>query len=72
MYLLFSALVAFSSFKSIKDKDASFSYPTKIKARSITFPASTFSPAKAADRFSAVFSASSKSLTWRNICYSNS
>jgi hypothetical protein len=52
-----------SSFNSIRNKDTSSSYPARIEARSITFPALTLNPAKVVDRFSAVFSTSSKSLT---------
>jgi len=54
--------VTSSSFNNIRDKNAFSNYPARIKAFSIIFPASTFSPAKTADRFSAIFSASSKSL----------
>jgi hypothetical protein len=59
---LSGVLVASSFFSSIKNKDIFFSCPAKIEAFSVAFPASTLSPAKAADRFSAVFSAFSKSL----------
>ena len=62
MYSLPGALVAFFSFNSIRDKDASSNCPARIKVFSVISPASIFSPAKTADRFFIVFSASSKSL----------
>jgi hypothetical protein len=50
------------SLGTIRDKDIFFSYSTRIEALSIIFSVSTFSPVKAADRFSVIFSASAKFL----------
>jgi hypothetical protein len=63
MYSFFNVIIAFFFLSIIRDKDVFFNYPIRIKALSITFPASIFSPVKAVDRFSAIFSAFAKSLT---------
>jgi hypothetical protein len=62
MYSFSVAFIASSSLGSIRDRDTFFNYPVKIEALSITFPVSTFSPVKTADRFFAVLSAFAKSL----------
>jgi hypothetical protein len=71
VYSLFGAIITSFSLAIIRDSDVFFSCPAKIEALSIVFPVSTFSSAKAVDRFSAVFSASARSFPWRNICYFN-
>jgi hypothetical protein len=63
MYLFLNAITAFFSLAITKDSDAFSSCPTKIEALSIAFSASTLSPAKTVDRFSAVLSVSAKSLS---------
>jgi hypothetical protein len=72
MYSFFNAFIASSFLSIIRNKDASFNCPAKIETLFIIFPASTLNPARAVDRFFTIFSASAKSLAWRNICYSNS
>jgi hypothetical protein len=62
MYSFFSVIIVFSSLAITRDSDASSNYPAKIEILSVASPASTLSPAKTVDRFSAVFSASAKSL----------
>ena len=62
MYSLPVAFVASFSLSNIRDKDTFSSCPARIEAFFVTFPASTFNPVKTADKFSAVFSASFKSL----------
>jgi hypothetical protein len=57
-----SATVVPSSLAITRDSDAFSSYPARIEALSIASPASTLSPARAIDKFSAVLSASAKSL----------
>jgi hypothetical protein len=47
----------------IRDKNAFFSYSAKIETLFIVFSVSTLSPAKAADKFSAVLLASVRSFT---------
>jgi hypothetical protein len=46
----------------IRDKDISSNCPARIEALSVAFPALTFNPVRAVDRFSAIFSTSVKSL----------
>jgi len=62
VYSFFGAIIVFSSLIITKDSDISFSYPARIEIFSVAFSASTLSPARAVDRFSAVLSASAKSL----------
>jgi hypothetical protein len=62
IYSLSDIPVIFSLLNSIRDNDTFFSCPVKIEARSITSPASTLNLVRIADRFSAIFSASSRSL----------
>jgi hypothetical protein len=56
-------MIAFFFLDIIKDKDTFSSYSARIEALFIIFLALTFSPVRVADRFSAVFSISAKSLT---------
>jgi hypothetical protein len=72
VHLLFNAIIAFSSLAITRDKDVFSNYSTRIEILFTVFSASILNPAKIIDRFFAVFSASAKSLFWRNICYSNS
>jgi hypothetical protein len=59
----FLGIVTISFFLAItRDSDAFFSYSAKIEALFIAFSISTLNPARTVDRFSAVFSASAKSL----------
>jgi hypothetical protein len=46
----------------IKDKDTFSNCSARIEALFVIFPALTFSPVRAVDRFSAILSASAKSL----------
>jgi hypothetical protein len=62
MYSFFNVIIASSFLNIIKDKDAFSSCPAKIATLFITFLVSTFSPAKAVDRFFIVLSAFAKSL----------
>jgi hypothetical protein len=72
VHSFFGAIITFSSLVITRDSDVFFNCPAKIEALSVVSLVSTFSPVKAVDRFSAVLSASAKSLFWRNICCSNS
>jgi hypothetical protein len=72
VHSFFGTVAAFFSLAITRDSDAFFNYPAKIETLFIAFLTSTFNPARAVDRFSAVSSAFAKSLIWRNICYSNS
>jgi hypothetical protein len=63
MYSLSGAfIVSFFFLNIIRDKNAFFNYSAKIEVLFIISLASTFSPVRAADRFSVIFSASAKSL----------
>jgi hypothetical protein len=62
MYSLFGAFIVFSFLGIIRDKDTFFNCPARIEAFFIIFLISTFSPAKTADRFFAIFSVSVKFL----------
>jgi hypothetical protein len=72
VHSLLGAIIALSSPVIARDKDIFFSCPARIEALSVAFSVSMLNPAKTIDRFSAVLSAFAKSLSWRNICYSNS
>jgi hypothetical protein len=50
------------SLTTIRDRDASFNYFANIKTFSVAFPVFRLTPAKAVDRFSAVFSTSVRFL----------
>jgi hypothetical protein len=71
IYPIFGAIAASSSLAITRDKDAFSNCPARIEAFFIAFSASTLSPAKTVNRFSAVLSASAKSFIWRNICCSS-
>jgi hypothetical protein len=62
IYLFFNVITASFSLIIIKNKDIFFSCPAKIETLFVIFLVLTFSPAKAVDRFSAIFSTSVKSL----------
>jgi hypothetical protein len=62
IHSLFGAIIASFSLAIIRDSDASSSCPARIETLSVVSPALTLSPARAVDRFSAVFSASARSL----------
>jgi hypothetical protein len=62
IYLFFNVITASSSLIIIRDKDIFSNCPAKIETLSVIFPVLTFSPARAVDRFSAILSASAKSL----------
>jgi hypothetical protein len=62
VYLTFGVIAISSSLIITRDKDAFFSYPARIEALSVAFPAFRLIPARAIDRFFAVLSASAKSL----------
>jgi hypothetical protein len=62
VYSFFGAIVISFSLTIIRDSDIFISYPARIEAFFIIFPASTFSPVRAVDRFFVVFSAFTKSL----------
>jgi hypothetical protein len=62
VYSFFSVTIVFFSLGIIRDKDASSNCSAKIEILSVIFPASTLSPARAVDRFSAILSASAKSF----------
>jgi hypothetical protein len=72
VYSFLNIIIAFFSLAITRDSDISSSYPARIEALFVASLTSTLSPAKVIDRFSAVLSASAKSLFWRNICCSNS
>jgi hypothetical protein len=72
VYLTFNIIAAFFSLAITKNRDTFFSCPAKIETFFIIFLAFRLIPAKAIDRFSAVYSISAKSRIWRNIYYSNS
>jgi hypothetical protein len=62
MHSFLNTITIFSSLTIIRDSDVFSSYPAKIETLSIVSPTSTLNPAKTIDRFSAVLSASAKSL----------
>jgi hypothetical protein len=72
IHSFFSVIIISSSLAIIRDSDAFSNCPARIKTLFIVSPVSTLNPARTIDKFSAVLSASAKSLPWRNICYSNS
>jgi hypothetical protein len=61
IHLILGISVASFSLAIIRNKDAFFSCPAKIKAFFVAFPASRLIPARAVDRFSAVCLASARS-----------
>jgi hypothetical protein len=63
IYSFFDAIVIFSFPTIIRDKDISSSCSISIKALSVVSPAFIFNPARAVDRFFAVFSVSAKSFS---------
>jgi hypothetical protein len=62
VHSILNTVITFFSLAIIRDKDVFSSCFASIEALSVAFLASTLSPARAADRFSAVISASAKSL----------
>jgi hypothetical protein len=62
VHSFFNTIAVFFSLAITRDSDISFNCPVRIEALSVAFPVSTFNPARAIDRFSAVLSASAKSL----------
>jgi hypothetical protein len=60
MHLIFSIIAASSSLIITKNSDISSNYPAKIKAFFIISSASRLTPARAIDRFSAVYSVFAK------------
>jgi hypothetical protein len=62
IYLTFNTIATSFSLIITRDRNAFFNYLTNIETLSIAFPAFKFISAKAVDKFSAVFSASAKSL----------
>jgi hypothetical protein len=72
VHLILNIITASFSLAIIRDKNTSFSCLARIEALFIAFLAFMLIPAKTVNRFSAVLSASVKSLFWRNICYFNS
>jgi hypothetical protein len=62
MHSFLDAIIAFFSLVIIKDNDAFFNCPTNIEALFIVSSVFMLNPAKTVDRFSAVLSASVKSL----------
>jgi hypothetical protein len=62
VHLLLNAIIIFSFLAIISERDISFSYLTRIEARSVVFPAFRLIPARIVDRFSAVYSASARSF----------
>ena len=62
IYSFFGAIIASFFLAIVRDSDASFNCPARIKTFSIIFPASIFSSVRAIDRFFAALSASAKSL----------
>jgi hypothetical protein len=71
VHLFFGIMIAFFSLAIIRDRNIFSSCPISIEALSDTFLAFRLIFAKAVDKFLAVFSASARSLIWRNICRSN-
>jgi hypothetical protein len=71
VYLIFGAFTAFFFLVIIRDRNVFSSCLARIETFFVVFPASIFIPARAVDRFSAVFLASVRSRVWRNICYFN-
>jgi hypothetical protein len=61
IYLIFDIIAASFFLAIIKDRDAFSSCPARIKAFSIVFPAFRLIPAKAVNRFSAVYFVSARS-----------
>jgi hypothetical protein len=61
VYLIFDIITAFSSLAITKDRDVSSSYLAKIEIFSVAFSAFMLIPARAVDRFFAVFSAFARS-----------
>jgi hypothetical protein len=62
MHSFFNVIIAFFFLAITRDSNISFNCPARIEALSVAFPALMLNPAKAVDRFSAVFSASARSL----------
>jgi hypothetical protein len=62
IYSFFDVIIAFFFLSIIRDKDTFFNCPARIETFFIIFPTSTFSPARAVNRFSVIFSTSAKSL----------
>jgi len=62
VHSFFGVIIISLSLVIIKDSDTFSSCPARIEAFFIIFLASTLSPARTADRFSAVFSVFAKSL----------
>jgi hypothetical protein len=62
VYLTLNIIVASSSLAIIKNSDVSSNCPAKIEALSVVFSAFRLIPARAVDRFSAVYSVSAKSF----------
>ena len=62
VHSFFGAIITFFSLTIIRDSDAFFSCSAKIETLFIVSLISIFSSAKTIDRFSAVLSASAKSL----------
>jgi hypothetical protein len=62
MHSFFGATAVSFSLAITRDSDTSSSCPARIEAFSVVFPISTLSPVRIVDRFSAVLSASAKSL----------
>jgi hypothetical protein len=62
IYPILNAIAASCSLIIIKNRDISFNCSANIEALSITFPAFMLNPARAIDRFSAVYSAFTRSL----------
>jgi hypothetical protein len=62
MHPTLNAITASSSLTITKNKNAFSNYPAKIETLSVVSPTSKLTSAKAIDRFSAVLSASAKSL----------
>jgi hypothetical protein len=62
VYSFFDTIIASFSLAITRDSDVFFSCPAKIETLFIAFLALTLSPARAVDRFSAVFSTFAKSF----------
>jgi hypothetical protein len=62
MHPILSAIATSFFLAIIRNRDAFSNYSVKIKALSVAFPAFKLISVKIIDRFSAVFSASAKSL----------
>jgi hypothetical protein len=71
VYLFFNIITVFFFLAIIRDSDVFFNCPVRIEVLFVVFSVSTLNPARAIDKFFAVFSASAKSLLWRRICCSN-